>query len=353
MICIGASIGFGCAKQSVTEGESVIQSPTTEFALVEELGFGNTEAEGAPLFERIAHVSVDDDGLIYVTDVGATTVVVVGSDGRTVRNIGSRGQGPGEFEYVSSTTISGDSVIAWLPFKGASVFNRRTGEYRGQYVFPEMGSYAAGQVVAQDGRYFLSNVNDGRPNNAPNKLIRFALDEAEVQTVLTLPSSEVLMGSNGSITFPDYLRRPQCASANQKVYCGFNDGLRFAVATVGGDSLGVLEVEYSPVRISTADRAAFESRYAGSEFASDLDIPENWPAFDWFIGDDRGRLWITVLEARDDSTSFWIVDPAKRTTARTRVLGRIRPFVVAKDKLYGTLTDATGDVRVARFAIKE
>ena len=54
-------------------------------------------AFGSPL-----DMAVDDGGRVYILDSGDQRIQVFGSDGKYLRTIGRRGQGPGEFERLNS-----------------------------------------------------------------------------------------------------------------------------------------------------------------------------------------------------------------------------------------------------------
>jgi hypothetical protein len=52
-------------------------------------------------FSRVAGVDVDGDGQIYVFEAADMQIRVYGPDGRLLRRIGRRGEGPGEFQRVA------------------------------------------------------------------------------------------------------------------------------------------------------------------------------------------------------------------------------------------------------------
>src|SRR5665647_1567871 len=50
-------------------------------------------------------MAIDDAGMIYILDSGNQRIQVFGPDGRYVRTIGRKGQGPGEFASPNSIDI--------------------------------------------------------------------------------------------------------------------------------------------------------------------------------------------------------------------------------------------------------
>jgi len=61
-------------------------------------------------FSRVTGVDVDGDGQIYVFEGADMQIRVYGPDGRLLRRIGRRGEGPGEFQRVARFGVVGDTV---------------------------------------------------------------------------------------------------------------------------------------------------------------------------------------------------------------------------------------------------
>jgi hypothetical protein len=78
-----------------------------------DLRIGVVDGREDEQFHAITGVATDAGGRIFVTDVGANAVRIFDRDGRFVRRIGGPGQGPGEFELISSLTVRGDTVYAF------------------------------------------------------------------------------------------------------------------------------------------------------------------------------------------------------------------------------------------------
>ena len=86
---------------------------------------GSITGEEWETFSRIVGVSFDENGNLYVLDPINFRVLVVGPEGRFVRNLGGRGGGPGEFAlpYALSVTRSGEARVFDLRQRGFSLFN--------------------------------------------------------------------------------------------------------------------------------------------------------------------------------------------------------------------------------------
>jgi hypothetical protein len=77
--------------------------------LVEELRIGHRDDPDLG-FTRIGPMALDRDGNVYVWDIQSYHLRVYGPDGRRLRTIGRRGEGPGEFRNIGSVGVKGDTV---------------------------------------------------------------------------------------------------------------------------------------------------------------------------------------------------------------------------------------------------
>ena len=75
------------------------QTEVSAWRLVEELRLGRFEGNGPDVFGDINTITVDDNGRIYVLDVGWKEVRVFDRNGRHLRNVVRDGDGPGERPY--------------------------------------------------------------------------------------------------------------------------------------------------------------------------------------------------------------------------------------------------------------
>lgn len=106
-------------------------------------------AAGDTVLGRPTELSVDERGLIYVTDVGRGAIIVIDSTGSIVRHIGRSGSGPGEFQGPRSVTLSHDTLRLLDSGNGRIVVFTTEGSYVRSGPAPEA---AAAGAVAFDGR---------------------------------------------------------------------------------------------------------------------------------------------------------------------------------------------------------
>lgn len=92
-------LGLALTSLFVAAGPGLAQDLCETAAYLDEVHrLGSLDGEIA--FSRISHLEVDSAHNIYVSQAGQYSISVFSADGRAVREIGRRGQGPGEFEWV-------------------------------------------------------------------------------------------------------------------------------------------------------------------------------------------------------------------------------------------------------------
>ncbi len=85
-------------------------APRLSIELVRTIGDVDTDDENLA-FNSPIDMAVDDAGSVYILDNGNQRIQVFGPDGRYVRTIGRKGQGPGEFSSPNSIDIDGEGRL--------------------------------------------------------------------------------------------------------------------------------------------------------------------------------------------------------------------------------------------------
>ncbi len=135
------------------DGVKVIKNPKEPmhgedvFVLEEELSIGDVEGKDEQMFTNIFDVAVDDDENTYILDLNQRQIRVFDQDGIYLRNIGKRGQGPGEFRYPMQIIISPnqefvicDPMVRRLFFYSLDGVFRRD-DWRSSFNWRDTGSF--------------------------------------------------------------------------------------------------------------------------------------------------------------------------------------------------------------------
>lgn len=352
----------GCADHTFSpEVASRIPAPTSTIRLVEDLTVGGVDAPGSILFNRIGDISVDEDGAMYVTDWSEVTVWVVSPNGELIGQLGSRGEGPGEFRSLSGTVVVGDSVLV-LADDAISVFDRQTLTHvRDHGLQTGFGEYVSGIVLVLGEDVYVRSYKTPLPSRdgygfiAHTTLGNGSLDTLFVIDTLFAAKADMPLAVGGSAVDVDYTKGFRCTAIAQVFYCGHMGRLWFQSVSTDGTLGSVVNVDFDPLPISSADRAYYKERFAGTVFEPILELPDYWPAFREVVVADDGRLWATVRVSRDDSkTTFLRIDPIRNVSHEAAVDGDVKLEVVRGGKLYGIrMNDSTGARSLVRYAISD
>ena len=108
---------------------------------------GVEEGESHEVFSTVQAVAFDGAGNLYVLDRDNSRVVVFGPDGSFQREVGSRGQGPGELQLPTAMAVLPDSRLAIMDLgNGAISIFGPDGEYQ-DIVRPEAAPAGYGSAT--------------------------------------------------------------------------------------------------------------------------------------------------------------------------------------------------------------
>lgn len=80
---------------------------------VAEMTIDESSLPKGELFESIADIAIDGDGNIYLCDIRACNIKKFSEEGKFVKVIGRKGQGPGEFSLPSGIVITRKCLIIY------------------------------------------------------------------------------------------------------------------------------------------------------------------------------------------------------------------------------------------------
>ncbi len=105
------------SRDTLPNGIVVVQYgalPVGDVVLAEvNLSLGEVEGDPNFIFGNVRGIEAGLDGTIYVLDYQAAEVRAFDAEGRFLRNVVSRGAGPGEITEANGMVLVGDSIL-WL-----------------------------------------------------------------------------------------------------------------------------------------------------------------------------------------------------------------------------------------------
>jgi len=118
---------FSCGRQQAEwqgtiehlDGVTVVHNPVDPMVedileLEEELTIGEADGAEEYMFQRIGSIAVDEIERIYVSDRKESHIKVYDQNGKYLRTIGRKGQGPGEFQRITRIQIlTSDNLLVY------------------------------------------------------------------------------------------------------------------------------------------------------------------------------------------------------------------------------------------------
>jgi hypothetical protein len=276
--------------------------------LEEELSIGVEAGEDPYMFGTLGAAWATDD-LVYAVDIGVKAVRAFDADGNYVRDIGSEGMGPGEYQQPMDVAVTSDGRIFVLDRRknGVIVYSKE-GTYLEEWGW-NSGTYSSGYMVLDSADTPWINtsvlVNPGGPLIGARRRAMQALGpEGRIGEPLLFPASNEHCAMYADNEIRNGLAVPFCANVvsalapSEAVVTGDASEYRFEVRNPDGTTVVVRrQTDLVPVLDEERD---FSERWAtlrmrGWEPGWRWDgppIPDTKPAFRSFTPDQSGRVLV-------------------------------------------------------------
>jgi hypothetical protein len=283
--------------------------------LVEEVSIGVADGSEEYMLGEIADIALGRDGSIYVLDRQVPAIRHYDAQGKFSRNIGRRGQGPGEFRSMSGIAIARDGhLLLWDTGNWRINVYSPTGDILPQITTPSgssgnsMATYSRALMVDTAGRLITRKVVFSRDMMHSTLWLRFTPDGALIDTIAAPPSPyEVAKVSATSGRFstsnevPFAPRRFVAMSPLGSMIAGFSNRYAFEIHQQGRPVVSVRrDVKAEPV--SRSERAEERKKVEDQMRKTDPtwswngpDIPDTKPFYhDLQVAVD-GRIWVPII----------------------------------------------------------
>lgn len=349
---------------SVGDVSRVPQHSAWEVDPVALLSIGATEGDAPFLFQAVAAVRLLPDGRIVVADRGHAVVRVFAEGGDFLTEMGGKGEGPGEFQYINSMSVSGADTL--------SVYDPAA--FRFTQYLPDGTLVGTLQMVGEGGfpEIMLGRLRSGDFALAWIRQERRPLGavHADVMEIGRFDPSGRLVRRLGEATGmwrwegPLYPFSPRFYgfTVGDSVYV--TDGLEPDLRVLGadGDSLGTVRMHERPEWPSDPWSSLADALAArGNDEALDQlgDVPrELIPATAVVFQDTAGRIWAKEYSPGSDSNwlgfftyrsggRWWVLESTGRVLAEVTMPDGLIPFDALGERVVGLTVDSLGVQRVA------
>jgi len=306
-------------------------------------------------FYRVRDAIRLPDGSIAVADHGSCEVRLFSITGEFLRAVGRRGEGPGEFERLTSIhRIRGDSLVAldyWLrriTVLGPDLSVGRTFSLIGDGLrVSELTTLDDTTLVAT----FYSLADFEGVNGlyrGMNPVITISLNGAVLDTVTSIAGDESFEGPTFSA--PALFGKHSHITAHQGlIYLGSADQMQFEVVSPAGLLKRIVRIPDVDLSVSGQEIQEERDALAGpsptqyiKEIFAAVPEPETRPAYSDLLIDTEGFVWVAqhLGEAeRDEPRDWWVFTPEGEWLGSVQVPGRFTLYEIGLDYMLGRLLD--------------
>lgn len=343
---------------------------------------------GPPEYEFFNVVDAErlSDGRIAVADQGSAEIRIYDPLGAFERSFGRLGEGPGEFQFLSSIQrLPGDSILA---FDGAldraTVFSR-SGEVASVITFEKVIPGTPSQIVRLADGSFVSGFawsssyitseqrRSGFFFRFPTPLTRFSSEGVLVDTLGVFPGREMTTwefanGFANTSAFP-FSRNMAYAVDKDRVFVGTQEAFEIRVYDLLGRLTGLIRAPEGNLAITDTSIAGLRERTIRSvmrsgeeEAAAVAMVDENWlsaplpprkPAYGEVLLDGEGVLWVSEwVGVYGIQPAYWsLFDREGRLLGRLGTPENLRVLDIGRDYILGSWSDSLNVEYVQQYAL--
>lgn len=310
-------------------------------------------------FYRAVDGAVLADGRIVVADDGSSSIRIYGPDGAFLTAAGREGEGPGEFEQISTLEVLGGDtlgVFSWpdrwtvlAPDLTVARISNLGVRAWSPMALPD-GDVATFEAFAS----MLEHEGGTGLIRPPASVVRRDAEGHVVDTLWTGPGHEEFMFDDGerrSAMRPLFGRGPAFDIRDGVLYVGTSDALAYAMIDVDGRVLRQVSVPGHDLSVSRdaveRERASYLPEGpvppAYRERVAMLPAPDTRPAYGDFFIDTEGNLWAGALRTRttlDDPWPFEVFSAEGEWLGALSLPPRFEVFEIGPDYVLGSRRDA-------------
>lgn len=317
------------------------------FNLEEEITIGEKDREGEFLFISITSVGIDDEENIYVLDRKACQIKVFNKNGKFLRNIGRKGQGPGEMlspsvmEIVSGKEIMicdiSNNRVSFFSLKGKLVKEVSKGKFF-RLISPTPDS--SGNFI---GSY--------RIRMGQKRVVELKKFDSNFEPIFTLKKLDYTDEPDVIYPYPPFII--YSVLKDDKVLWGNWLSYRLHIVDETGKMTRKIFKDYNPIKITEKDKEKdIKQRFGdqGIPPGIKVDFPDYHPAF-WYLSiDDEGRIFVQTFERTEEGSYYYDVFDSEGKYIAKIPFG-VRPWAWKKNKLYTVEEDEEGYQYVKRYKV--
>ena len=358
------------------DGVKIIKNPEKplygeiDLELEVDLTIGGEDVDENYMFRRVSDIEVDVGGNIYVLDSRECRIQIYDKDGKYLKTIGRKGEGPGEFQRAGRMNLSAKDKLYVDEYKKIIIFDKdRTFEKNVNTDF-HLSSY----LVTKEGNFLgWSFIRTEKGNTLD--VILIDSDGKKIDTIASFPDPSVVLtkavSGGGAISVggrPPY--SPGlffCPLSDELGIYGYSAEYKLGLVNSSGEIVHIIEKDEKRQPTSRKEENEYlekmieRSKGRGGIQWSMGDLrklhgfAKYKPFFSLIINDDEGNIYLAkpksvVKEEEDTYFDFFNMEGYYLYKIK---IHEISPKVIKKGCLYTFRQDEdTGYYKIERYKIK-
>lgn len=292
---------------------------TGSVRFIEEMRIDESNLPEGEFFESITDIGVDDSGNIYLCDMQACNIKKISSQGKFIKVIGRKGQGPSEFISPSRMTVSGNLLFIYDIGNSRLCSLTTEGEQINCMNIPyteglprNIRSHPNGDILME------REVNYYHEKDKPQDII-IQVFTPELELKKTLIKHSVLKnifrtinGMFSNIIQPFSPHVYWSIAPDGRVIFGLSEDYTIQIHHPEKEQLSSFTHSYKPVKVTNQDKKNFFSNLTYSTSQGRIEVPEeikkltkfpkHKPAFDSLLVDYEGNILVHPIQENPEDT---------------------------------------------------
>lgn len=325
---------------------------------------------GAPgdslVFGTVRQLIIGTKQDIYVSDPSSSHVYHFDEDGRFIRRFGSRGDGPGQFMFISGIATLQDTLYVFdAHTRRLSVFDHTAGGVVRSTVVDDIRG--TGNPVALLGSttnglvFFYSPEYDAKsPEDNAAAVAMVDITGNPSQPLIFVPGAERLRRLSGGrvSTLPmPFGRQPRFSIGDGHLLSGSNKEFEFSLVNTNSGDLQTIVLPYhwsTPLSDQDISESLSMFNVSLDDLSTDerASIPREWPVLNNMVLTDRKSIWLQLTPpGAPDSMVLWHFNQSGEELAQIQHTDRFDLHEVRGNRLFG-VKSIGGSSSVVRYSIR-
>lgn len=333
--------------------------------LVQDLTIGDADSEvffgNWPL-----KIAVGSQGRIFVADPQSYSLKAFSNKGGFIQEIGREGRGPKEFGYLRSIDTGSEKNIYVMDSNDRiSTFDEESLELINDLNVPrfnvrwsphEMKVAPEGFIIVYNKSFVAGEKNQERSNKISfiDKQGNFIYEEysnVKADQLFVMDTGSSLWRTDMPFGGKSYLE----LGNDGIIYFGWSKDTNIVKHSLDKKHNDTVNISYTPIEVTSEDLEDVleypPTSRQGKALREDAQISHYFPAYDWFVVDDKNRIWIAINTEDRENYSLHIYDKDGDLLDNTSLPKSVQLQVVRDGYAYGVQETEDGIQTVVRYKV--